>query len=118
MDVSEVGFDSREVWTGANFALAATFIEVGKRFGLADLISDGQTLAKAIDYQMYSPSSPGKGAFAFNVPNAYYAGDPRITRGPGMSRNLAAWDLLKAAAATAQVTKTSGGGRATASPGR
>lgn len=98
MNVSEVGFDAREVWMGANYALAATFIEAGKRFGLADLTATGLALAKGLDYQVYSPSSPGKGAFVFNEPNAYYAGDPRITRGPGMSRNLAAWDLLKAAA--------------------
>ena len=90
---------------GANYALAATFIEVGKRLGLADLTATGQALAKALVYQVYSPSSPGKGAFVFNEPNAYYAGNPRITRGPGMSRNLAAWDLLKAAAAAAEVTK-------------
>lgn len=117
MDVWEVGFDSREVWMGANYALAATFIETGKRLGLADLTETGVTLAKALDYQVYSPSSPGKGAFVFNEPNAYYAGDPRITRGPGMSRNLSAWDILKAAAAPSPSGK-SAGGRATGTPGR
>ena len=83
---------------GANYALAATYIEEGKRFGLADLTATGVALAKALDYQVYSPSSPARGAYVFNEPNAYYAGDPTIYRGPGMSRNLAAWDLLEAAA--------------------
>lgn len=98
MDVGENGFDSREVWMGANYALAATYIEAGKRFGHADLTEAGVALAKALDHQVYAPSSPAKGAYVFNEPNAYYAGDLTIYRGPGMSRNLAAWDLLKAAA--------------------
>ena len=82
-DAAENGFDSREVWMGANYALAATFIEAGKRFGLADLTATGQALAKALVYQVYSPSSPAKGAYVFNEPNAYYAGDPAIYPWPG-----------------------------------
>jgi len=118
MDVSENGFDSREVWMGTNYALAATYIEEGERFGLADLTATGRALAKALDYQVYSPSSPAKGAYAFNEPNAYYAGDPTIYRGPGMSRNLAAWDMLKAAAMAFSRSGASASGQSKRTPRR
>jgi uncharacterized protein (DUF608 family) len=118
MDVGENGFDSREVWLGANYALAATYIQEGKRFGLPDLTKTGHLLAKAIDYQVYSSSSPAKGAYVFNEAATYYAGDPTIYRGPGMSRNLAAWDLLKAAATSSGTSATNGGADGRASSRR
>lgn len=110
MDVGENGFDAREVWMGANYALAATYLEVGANLGLADLTATGLALARALDHQVYAPSSAGKGAYVFNEPNAYYAGDPTIYRAPGVSRNLAAWDLLKAAARTVGSATTRGSG--------
>ena len=92
----ENGFDKGEVWLGTNYELAATFIREGQRFHSEELVSDGTTLAEAIAYQVYDPASPGGGTFSFNEPNAYAGYDPTTYRGAGMSRNLAAWDMLDA----------------------
>ncbi len=102
MDVGENGFDAREIWMGANYALAATYIQEGQRLRKSDLTQTGIMLAQALDHQVYSPKSAGKGAFIFNEANAYYTGDAGIYRAPGVTRNLAAWDLLMAAAAASK----------------
>lgn len=93
---AENGFDKDEVWPGTNYELAATFIREGQRLRSPSLLSDGIALADAIAYQIYDPAAPAGGSFAFNEPDAYSGYDPTTYRGAGMSRNLAAWDMLAA----------------------
>ncbi|MET7701069.1 GH116 family glycosyl-hydrolase [Streptomyces sp. NPDC005485] len=89
-------FQAPEVWTGTNFGVAATYIEIGRRLKDATLISYGRQLGSAVSHQIYDPKSISNGSYAFNTPEAWQGTDPTTYRAANYVRALAAWDLLEA----------------------
>ncbi|PTL71917.1 hypothetical protein C1I63_03060 [Rathayibacter caricis DSM 15933] len=93
----EAGFQAAEVWTGTNFEFAGTLIREGRRLGLPDLVTKGNTLADGVVHQIYSPDAAAEGAFAFNTPEAWNGYDTTTYRAAYYSRALAAWDMYASA---------------------
>jgi non-lysosomal glucosylceramidase len=58
--------NSREVWAGSQFPLAALMITEGRRTGDQSLIDDGNELTKDVAYQLWDKVSNG---YAFQVPD-------------------------------------------------
>jgi non-lysosomal glucosylceramidase len=94
--VNDLGFQSGEVWTGANYAISAQYLTLGSRYGADDLVQMGRKLAEDVIHHAWAGDAPAAGAYAFNTPEAWNAWDTTIYRSPDYVRVLAVWDLLRA----------------------
>jgi hypothetical protein len=82
------------IWTGANFATGATYINAGKRFHSKTLHDNGIQMASAVASQVWGNLANG---LAFDAPESWSidGGVPNILY-PGYERPIAIWDTFNA----------------------